>query len=505
MSEWNYFVTRLNGDGTETIIERELDLQGVEITDELSGHGDISATISPEIARLKDADGDPILLPYGTAVYAEEIDDNGLSEIRGAAIVLEKNTDDPELSLETAGWTYYAVGQPFTDEFSAHGNDPLELVRMLWTHIQDKPGANIGLRLDTTTSTVRIGKGESAAHKTARLKYEAALKSERTAKLAYDAAVANELKKRIAAFRAVNIRTDDGKILDQASEPTGANRSVKNIWRDSDGDWGVAFPEGPTLTFDGLNWVFRASDGYNEISAALQAESDMRAKKTTWDTAKRATAAAKKEVTAQKAGAGEPYVFGWWQTHDIGGEIDKLADAGNFDYRIEHKWNADGTIDHFLRLGQIGRFRSDLRFVVGENVLWQPPIDDSYENYASEVIVLGAGEGRAMVRGVASSVPKRLYRPKVVVSKGIGRQTTADSSAARLLKMMNGEETIEDITVLDHPHAPIGSYSVGDTIKVETEEGWNSSGEFICRILSITMRPESNLVDISVIQTDKID
>ena len=49
---WRYFATRLNGDGTETMIHPDLPIEEVEIEDVISGHNALSGTIEPTYSNL---------------------------------------------------------------------------------------------------------------------------------------------------------------------------------------------------------------------------------------------------------------------------------------------------------------------------------------------------------------------------------------------------------------------------------------------------------------------
>jgi hypothetical protein len=150
---WRYFATRLNGNGTETVLDMDLPLEDVTIEDVLSGHNSISGKISPVYARLLAADGEPLLREWSTAIYAENDGD-----IRGGAILTNSGFDGPEWSLEATGFTGYAQDMPYVGSgYKGMYVDPLDCVRVIWDHIQGQPGGNIGLELDDTLSGESIG------------------------------------------------------------------------------------------------------------------------------------------------------------------------------------------------------------------------------------------------------------------------------------------------------------------------------------------------------------
>lgn len=370
---WRYFATRMNGDGTETQIANDIPITGVSSEEALSGPGGINGTITPEIAQLKDEEGNPIFVPWSTALYIEE---DGI--IRGGAIFIDTVEEGPDLQLETMGHSGYAHG-PYLGEFKGIEVDPLDMARHIWDHLQSQPDGNIGMQLSDIKSPVRIGEPE----------------------------------------REVNFQTGSGE--------------------------NVSFMAGP-------------------------------------------------------------YKLAFYQTDDLGKEFDDLAKDTPFDYRVTHKW-VGNQIEHFMHIGYptIGRRLHNLRFKVGENVFVVPQIDRLGDDYASEVHILGAGEGRDMVRGIAHRRSGRLRRAVVVSDKSITSAKKALQAAEQEVKFRLGEEDVSSILVLNHPHAPIGSYSVGDEILFRTSEGWSKELALWVRILSITIDPESDTAQLSVIRVDKVE
>lgn len=200
-----------------------------------------------------------------------------------------------------------------------------------------------------------------------------------------------------------------------------------------------------------------------------------------------------------------PYTLQWWKTHDMGREFDDLAASTPFDYRVTHEWDGEKII-HRLRLGypKLGRRQHDLRFMVGENVFTTPEIDYDGDDFASEVVVLGAGEGRKMIRGTAPRVTNRLHRAVVVQDKTLTSKKAADALAARELAVRLGEADVSQIVVPDHEHARIGTYDVGDEILLQSRDGWTEELNLWVRILAITTTPEKNHSTLSVARVEKV-
>lgn len=190
-----------------------------------------------------------------------------------------------------------------------------------------------------------------------------------------------------------------------------------------------------------------------------------------------------------------PYRLNYWTTFDLGREFDALADETPFDYREHHEWVGD-TIRHRIELGypRLGEMREDLRFVYGENVTAPLSIGFEGDDYASEVIVLGAGEGRRIVRQRARvNEPRGLRRVAVVEAKDITSGARAYSAALKELALRFGDADIATVTVRDHPNAPVWSIQPGDFILVQNYGGgWGGDLYIWVRVLEVTVTPEDS-------------
>lgn len=201
----------------------------------------------------------------------------------------------------------------------------------------------------------------------------------------------------------------------------------------------------------------------------------------------------------------KPYVLDW-QTDDLGGEIDTFAKDTPFDYHERHQWNADKTaVEHYLDFGYptIGT-RRNARFVVGENVQIIPKVVRDGAGYANHVRVLGAGEGSAMIRGEARVRDGRLRRMRTIDDKSITDESRARTAARNELARRLAIGGITEFAVLNSPQAPLGTWGVGDEVRVQAELDWLSFDWWV-RVLSITIRPEDpQVATMSVIRSDKL-
>ena len=202
----------------------------------------------------------------------------------------------------------------------------------------------------------------------------------------------------------------------------------------------------------------------------------------------------------------KPLVLAYWQTHDLAKEFDHLAELAPFEYRMEHAWSGE-TIRHRLRYGYptLGARRHNLRFVVGENVLVEPEVESAGEEYASHALVLGAGEGRSMMRNEQSTTTDRLGRFAVVSDKTITTPAQAKARAQAELKARTGASDISEVQVIEHPHTPLGSYQVGDEIALTTAGGWTKETDLWVKVLGIVIRPGSDTTTLQVRRAEKVN
>lgn len=187
-----------------------------------------------------------------------------------------------------------------------------------------------------------------------------------------------------------------------------------------------------------------------------------------------------------------PLVLAWWQTPDMGKVVDDLASGTPFDYLEETAWGSGDALVHRLRLGypRLGRRRDDLRFVIGENVSVVPAMTRDGDNYASEVLVLGAGEGRKQVNALVPATRGRLRRVAVVTDSAIRTHAGAVRRGRTELAARTGAGVVEQVVVRDHPHAPLGSWTVGDDIRVSGSLGWAELDTWV-RVVGSSISPEA--------------
>lgn len=376
---WRYFATRLNGDGTETVLDMDLPLEDVTIEDVLSGDQSLNCEIEPTYSRLIGADRVPIMQEWGTAIYAENDGD-----IRFGGILTSSSDQGPNWGLECTGFTSYWRDLPWTASgYKGVKVDPIAVARVIWNHGQSMPGGNLGLTYDTTTTGGKV-------------------------------TIGTELKQ---------------VEFDSKSGP-------------------ISFESGP-------------------------------------------------------------YKLNWYSNHNLAGDIDDLAEMAPFDYHERHFWKPDGTLGHHIDIGypRIGRRRTDVRFVFGVNVLEVPTLERDGSMYASGTMVLGAGEGPAMITSIRETPTRpsgRLRRIAVVQDDTIKSKARANSRADQENQWRARLDDINSVIVKDHRNARLGSIGVGEEIRLEGRGDWRDYDMWV-RVLSIAYQPANgNVAEYTVARTDKL-
>jgi hypothetical protein len=187
----------------------------------------------------------------------------------------------------------------------------------------------------------------------------------------------------------------------------------------------------------------------------------------------------------------EPYRLRWWENVDVGSEIDDLAGTTPFDYTEEYVWSsaAKSGVTHRVRVGwpRLGRKRTDLRFVEGENITEVLSISQPGDEYANEVLGIGHGEPgpRLAWSRKARDDPHRLRRIAVVTDK-TARQQRIERVAANELARFGATASISELQVIEHPNAPIAAINPGDDIPVTVDSPSYGSARIWLRVTAVT-------------------
>lgn len=207
----------------------------------------------------------------------------------------------------------------------------------------------------------------------------------------------------------------------------------------------------------------------------------------------------------------KPYELVWWNATNCGEEIDTLSSQTPFDYVERNEWNRDRTdVLHYIDMGypRIGVALPDLLFNE-ENILEVVPIQELEDSYASAVLVIGAGEGEDTIRGYAAqSFGDRVRKEVVITDKTITTGERAYTRALTELAARRGRafEISEIVIAAYHTNAPVGSYKVGDDIRVAVDIPWLMETHTAWyRITSITNKPSSDKVRLGLAHAGTFD
>lgn len=181
--------------------------------------------------------------------------------------------------------------------------------------------------------------------------------------------------------------------------------------------------------------------------------------------------------TAQAGTPAEPWHSYWYEKPALGDLVDDLvSEDGAPQYTNACSYQANGTIQRRLVLGypRLGARRNDISFTSGINIIDSPPISYSGDDFANTIIATGSGEGTATRFAVDSVRDGRLRMesvlelPTVNGNDVLGRRAAAE----RKLRQVMGQVT--QVTVRDHPAAPLGSWQIGDDVRIAVHNQWVS-------------------------------
>lgn len=203
-----------------------------------------------------------------------------------------------------------------------------------------------------------------------------------------------------------------------------------------------------------------------------------------------------------------PYKLNWWDGIDCGKEIIDLAKQTPFDYEEVSRWVSGNRIEKGIKIGypRLGKRRDDLRFRDDENIMSAVTVEQGDNAYATDTLILGAGEGRRRIKGTATtpvSQTKRIRRVLIADDKSIRSYRRADNFAKGELKRANQPFTFSQIVVnADHQNAIFGSYNVGDDILVHINAPWVGEVEVWHRILGYQFDVVRGAVTLSLERSD---
>ena len=111
-----------------------------------------------------------------------------------------------------------------------------------------------------------------------------------------------------------------------------------------------------------------------------------------------------------------------------------------------------------------------------------------------------------MVHSSATRDTPRLRRPKVITDKSLRTVAAATRAAQAELATATADELgdVKQLLVRDHPNAPIGSWQVGDSIRLMgARTGWDAGLDLWVRVLEWSVDPDSSTATLTVTRTER--
>jgi hypothetical protein len=201
-----------------------------------------------------------------------------------------------------------------------------------------------------------------------------------------------------------------------------------------------------------------------------------------------------------------PFQLLWYNSTDIGNEIEQIRQEAVFDWRETHTWSDSATkagVSHRLDIGvpRLGSRRTDLRFTEGENIIQPATVTRDGTAYATRVVALGYGSGSATVRADVNARTGNLNRTYIYTDAALTTAARASAAGQKVLASMANIDAVTQVVVMNHPHAPFGSFFCGDDILVTLCTGWRNTSIW-SRITSITQDPTTNLMTLGLARSD---
>jgi hypothetical protein len=439
------------------------DLKGVDrgpLTRQLSAVGSMTLTVGAAQATQLADDDLPVFQEWGTIVT---LDDDGQIRFRG--IVTDLDYDGPDWKITVSSMGTYPYGTPYDgDPYYGAEVDPADIVRKLWAHVQSFPDSDLSVSVVGTTP-VRVG-----SFSTQRRIEAVAYYNEKVADYNAENKELQRLRKVVAATRkdaaaARTSRSNASKALTAAKKSLTAAKKTKN----------------PQTIAAAQSQVNAAQATLNDRTAALNAiNARIKSQQSAVDAQsivvklrkerKEKASDLKNEAQAAESADGGAYALEWWDAPDCGRIIDELAKSTPFDWVEEHFWSGDTPMTRIRivhpRVGRRLSNEGDPIFQQGVNISVQLQPQTSGDDFANTVFGVGAGEGAGSIRRLVSKRNGRLRRVATFQSKDV--KSKQDMGTRLLAELAARQETlvVDQITVLNHPNSPRGSYSLGDDINV---------------------------------------
>lgn len=158
---FHYWVEDIHGNFlTKDLVGQEASLLRI-----LSGPSQLELKVHPKDPSVQMPDGSgPIQFkPWGHIIHAVKEDLNG-NEVPWISTIVQPSDVDPTtgvMTLRGQGFSGYASGIPWLQNWNPIAVDPFEIISRIWTHIQSYSNGNLGVTVYPTVSGTQMLPGFS--------------------------------------------------------------------------------------------------------------------------------------------------------------------------------------------------------------------------------------------------------------------------------------------------------------------------------------------------------
>ena len=362
-------------------------------------------------------------------------------DILFGGILLSSAINGSQWQTTWQGFAGYANGLPYEGPVYSHTNlEALDAVRYIWSWIQSQPDGDLHMSLDTPETGVLLGAQPQT--------------------VGAQSSLLGDVNRGDTSIRVVTTRANAGY---------------------------PAFAQGMQIQFGGDTYKIKSVDSDHHITLT----SHVRVHR-------------KDGVGVNQVVPLNPFVLDWRNSTDCGQEITSIQQEAVFDWTERHFWDAGRqSMDHALRFNipRRGSRRKEIRFVEGENLVQTAQVTRDGTTFANNVVGLGAGQGRYMIRSRVGERNGRLRRVNVYQDHTVKRTERMSSKATRVLRSLINIDTPTSVVVKEHRNAPFGSFQVGDDVLITLVSGWQNRSTW-CRITAMAQDPTTNLITLTLLRSD---
>lgn len=423
--------------------------------DTFNTYESLEGFIAPEVGSAIAEDGRPVIEKWGTWIHAESED-----ERLWTGIVDEIYVEDASLHIFVRDWHGYPDGITYTDKVWGVEDDPADLMRDIWAHLQSFPNSGMGVTV-TGSTNIKLG----TKHEDAVIATKQVMDAK---KVPYDAqnkkvtAKEAEVKKKAAPFdKELKPLERDRKLLTRTYDRAVKDKKPKPVIDAAKAAVDAKSAQITTKRDARENALFNLNEQLEILRDALEPLRDA------YDEAREKYDEARKKMD-ELGGAWKVLPEDLPDTWSI---IKDLVDEGGFEFHPRTVRTA-GAPKLFLDIRQprVGGVRDDLVFEQGRNISEIPRVERP-DIYASELIAVGAGEGsgddKKSLRVTLTEDDPRLRRNIVFSDPAITKLGALRTRGRKELARYRADVTVPEIKVFDTPNCPIGAWSAGDIIHVK--------------------------------------